>query len=242
MKIVNIKALSESTLKMMYNEIHFLESLRHDNIIGFLGHEEIPRREIKIFMEYMPQSLSALILKRNPTQYYFHKKDIIKGAKGVAEALAYLHHRKIIHRDIKSSNVLLEIDTILDRIQEVRLCDFGVSKALSEDNNAITFTGTNLWVAPEVFDVQFGMAATYDEKIDMWSFGMLLVEMVTLNPPYHGISTQEATQYIRNGIPPSLDAIPEIDSSILNLIYSCLKKLPSQRPSANEVLNILNQL
>lgn len=229
MKIVNIKALSESSLKMMHNEIHFLETLNHENIIGFLGHEEIPRREIKIFMEYMPLSLASIIQKKNAAGSRFHKKDIVKCAKGMAEALAYLHHRKIIHRDIKSSNVLLEMDTVLDRIQEVRLCDFGVSKAMSETTNAITFTGTNLWVAPEVFDVQFGMASTYDEKCDIWSFGMVLVEMVTLNPPYFGISTQEATQNIRNGIPPSLSVNDEVDSSIANLIMSCLKKSPDRK-------------
>eukprot|EP00026_Physarum_polycephalum_P002161 Phypoly_transcript_02166.p1 GENE.Phypoly_transcript_02166~~Phypoly_transcript_02166.p1 ORF type:complete len:914 (+),score=232.60 Phypoly_transcript_02166:171-2912(+) len=240
-KIVNIKSLSEAALKMMHNEIYFLETLHHENIIKFLGHEEIPKREIKIFMEFMPLTLAGIIQKRNTTSYHFNKKDIIKCAKGMAEALSYLHHRKIIHRDIKSSNVLLEIDTTLDRVAEVRLCDFGVSKA-TETAIAITFTGTNLWVAPEVFDVQFGAAASYDEKCDIWSFGMVLVEMVTLNPPYYGISTQEATQHIRNGTPPSLEANQNIEESISNLIYSCLKKVPSERPSANDILSIINQL
>jgi len=240
-KIVNIKSLSEAALKMMHNEIYFLETLQHENIIGFLGHEEIPKREIKIFMEFMPVTLANVIQKRNSTNYNFNKKDLIKCAKGMAEAISYLHHRKVIHRDIKSSNVLLEIDTTLDRIQEVRLCDFGVSKA-TDTAIAITFTGTNLWVAPEIFDVQFGVASSYDEKCDIWSFGMVLVEMVTLNPPYYGMSTTEATQNIRNGVLPSLEVNPNIDESISNLIYSCLKKVPSERPSATDILNTINLL
>jgi len=189
----------------------------------------------------MPLTLANIIQKRNATSHHFNKKDLVKCAKGMAEALSYLHYRKIIHRDIKSSNVLLEIDTTLDRVQEVRLCDFGVSKA-TETAIAITFTGTNLWVAPEVFDVQFGVVSSYDEKCDIWSFGMVLVEMVTLNPPYYGISTTEATQNIRNGIPPPLDANPNVEESISNLIYSCLKKVPSERPSASDILSLLNNL
>jgi len=146
-----------------------------------------------------------------------------------------------VHRDIKSNNVLLEVDADLDRIKEIRLCDFGVSKTLSENVVASTFTGTDLWVAPEVFDVHFGEATEYDEKCDIWSFGMVLVEMVTLRPPYSGLSKQQATKNIRNGIPPDLNIDGVIvDEEIQNLIWSCLKKNPKERLTAEEILDAVS--
>jgi len=242
-KIINIRAMNESALKMMYNELHFLETMQHENIVQFLGHEETPKRELKIFMEYMPLSLSSLIQKRNTTSTYFRTRDVVKCAKGMAKALSYLHQRKIIHRDIKSSNILIEVDVDLDRVKEVRLCDFGVSKALNEASVASTFTGTDLWVAPEILDIHFGTAATYDEKCDIWSFGMVLVEMITLRAPYLGVPQQQALQNVRNGVLPDIHvAGAPKDEDLEQLVISCLKRNPSERLSANQILQKLNDM
>eukprot|EP01111_Echinosteliopsis_oligospora_P008723 TRINITY_DN2469_c0_g1_i2.p1 TRINITY_DN2469_c0_g1~~TRINITY_DN2469_c0_g1_i2.p1 ORF type:complete len:791 (+),score=270.97 TRINITY_DN2469_c0_g1_i2:221-2593(+) len=242
-KVVNIKGMNDTALRMMYNEISLLESLHHENIVKFLGCEEVPRREIKIFMEFLPCSLTSLISKRKETLSYFHKRDVVKVAKAIAKALSYLHGRKIVHRDIKSNNVLVEVDSGLGKIQEVRVCDFGVSKVLQEGSDMATFAGTNLWVAPEIFDVHFGVASSYDEKCDVWSFAMVLVEMVTLNPPYSKITAQQATTNIRNGIPPSLECEGSVvDEKLEALILACLKKNPADRIPFDRVLNLLNDM
>lgn len=243
-KVINIRAMSETALKMTHNELHFLETLQHENIVQFLGHEETPKRELRIFMEYMPLSLTSQIQKRNATSTYFRTRDVVKCAKGMAKALAYLHQKKITHRDIKSSNILVEVDVDLDRIKEIRLCDFGVSKALSEVSVATTFTGTDLWVAPEILDIHFGTNTSYDEKCDIWSFGMVLVEMVTLRPPYVGVPQQQAVQNVRNGILPEIQVAgaPKLDEELEQLILDCLKRNPSERLTANQIVQKLNDM
>jgi len=195
-------------------------------------------------MEYMPLSLTSQIQKRNATATFYRTRDVVKCAKGMAKALAYLHQKKIIHRDIKSNNVLLEVDVDLDRIKEIRLCDFGVSKALGEATVASTFTGTDLWVAPEILDIHFGTNTSYDERCDIWSFGMVLVEMVTLRAPYAGVALQQAMQNVRNGVLPDLqvEGAPKLDEELEQLILGCLKRNPGERLTANQILQKLNDM
>eukprot|EP01113_Clastostelium_recurvatum_P031971 TRINITY_DN4054_c0_g1_i6.p1 TRINITY_DN4054_c0_g1~~TRINITY_DN4054_c0_g1_i6.p1 ORF type:complete len:1058 (-),score=272.77 TRINITY_DN4054_c0_g1_i6:126-3251(-) len=245
-KVVNIKGYNESQLENIKNEILFLSEFRHENIVMLLGHDIVPKRELKIYMELMPNSLSNYIQQKKAEGSRFSRRDVIKIATCLAKALNFLHSKRVIHRDIKSNNVLIEVDNNLDKITEVRLCDFGVSKVLSENTSAATFTGTDLWVAPEVFGVQFSGVKSYDERADIWSYGIVLVEMITQKNPYAGLAPGEAMTRVKDGIPPDYaSGLPDDDSpytEIEDLISRCLRKDPQQRLPADQILSFLAQI
>ena len=136
--------------------------------------------------------------------------------QGLARALHYLHTHPsgvIIHRDLKAQNCLVELSQ--KRIHIIRLCDFGVSKQLLEEaDKAATQIGSDFWMAPEVHE---GKDA-YDEKSDVWSYAMVLLEMLTLEHPYHGVARDVAISHIQRGVQPSLTRYQRKSPKICKLI------------------------
>eukprot|EP00439_Symbiodinium_sp_Y106_P010343 s1596_g1.t1 len=141
----------------------------------------------------------------------FDEPDIASYSRQVLEALHYLHTRKpsILHRDVKTANILLGVDGI------VKLADFGCSKRAS--GNAVhTLRGSVQWMAPEVVNQQ-----PYGRKADIWSFGCVLIEMLTTRPPWGHFETN----------------VPEHASPELRALISCCTRLtPKERPSARQLM------
>eukprot|EP00026_Physarum_polycephalum_P014278 Phypoly_transcript_14773.p1 GENE.Phypoly_transcript_14773~~Phypoly_transcript_14773.p1 ORF type:complete len:312 (+),score=50.25 Phypoly_transcript_14773:2-937(+) len=217
------------------NEITLLESLSHDNIVRYLGHYVTPSQQIRLFMEYYPMSLADLIKKRK-TMPASEAKTI---ARDVAKGLEYLHSQNppVIHRDIKPGNCLIALDP-LERVKVVKITDFDISKALFEGAAAMTCAGTTIYMAPEVFS-----GKPYSIEADVWSFGMMMIEILTQKHPYHQHRNFDVPQLICQGVLPELT--PEIiaDESykqLTDIIYECFKDVKS-RPSAHElVAKLLN--
>jgi serine/threonine protein kinase len=153
----------------------------------------------------------------------------------LAEALSHAHSRGIIHRDLKSANVIITPTGLL------KVLDFGISRRLDSNGeegttrfdqsweSQHTFTGTLPYVAPEVFKGQVA-----DERSDIWSLGVLLYEMVAGRRPFHGATAYELSAAIlREKQPDITQPIPAVMQSILD---KCLNKDPGQRyQSAGEV-------
>ncbi|CAB1346816.1 unnamed protein product, partial [Coregonus sp. 'balchen'] len=103
---------------------------------------------------------------------------LVDWASGIASGMNYLHLHKIIHRDLKSPNVLVtQQDT-------VKISDFGTSKELSDKSTQMSFAGTVAWMAPEVIRNE-----PVSEKVDIWSFGVVLWELLTGEIPYKDVDS-----------------------------------------------------
>jgi serine/threonine protein kinase len=102
------------------------------------------------------------------------KRTII--ALGLAYSLEYFHAKKMIHRDIKSLNVLLDADDY------PKLCDYGMSRTIATDGAMTGGAGTSQWMAPEVLN-----SDPYDEKSDVYSYGILRWEILTSDVPFRGL-------------------------------------------------------
>eukprot|EP01102_Stenamoeba_stenopodia_P006947 TRINITY_DN1945_c0_g2_i1.p1 TRINITY_DN1945_c0_g2~~TRINITY_DN1945_c0_g2_i1.p1 ORF type:complete len:1263 (+),score=303.22 TRINITY_DN1945_c0_g2_i1:187-3975(+) len=146
------------------------------------------------------------------------------------KAIAHLHGLKIIHRDIKGENVLMT------NTGEVKLVDFGVSSQLSSSRSyARSFIGTPYWMSPEVIECQ-NEVTPYDVKCDIWSVGIVAIELAEFKPPHLNLHPMRALMHILKSPPPRLEHKEKWSPEFNKFIESCLVKNPSLRPSATDLL------
>ncbi|KAJ8255305.1 hypothetical protein GJAV_G00203370 [Gymnothorax javanicus] len=155
-------------------DIKHLRKLKHPNIIAFKGVcTQAPC--YCIIMEYCAQGQLYEVLRagRKVTPQL-----LVDWASGIASGMNYLHLHKIIHRDLKSPNVLVTHN------DTVKISDFGTSKELSDKSTKMSFAGTVAWMAPEVIRNE-----PVSEKVDIWSFGVVLWELLTGEIPYKDVDS-----------------------------------------------------
>nr|XP_055071225.1 mitogen-activated protein kinase kinase kinase 13 [Misgurnus anguillicaudatus]XP_055071226.1 mitogen-activated protein kinase kinase kinase 13 [Misgurnus anguillicaudatus]XP_055071227.1 mitogen-activated protein kinase kinase kinase 13 [Misgurnus anguillicaudatus] len=155
-------------------DIKHLRKLKHPNIISFKGVcTQAPC--YCIIMEYCAQGQLYEVLRAGRK---ISPQLLVDWASGIASGMNYLHLHKIIHRDLKSPNVLVtQCDT-------VKISDFGTSKELSDKSTKMSFAGTVAWMAPEVIRNE-----PVSEKVDIWSFGVVLWELLTGEIPYKDVDS-----------------------------------------------------
>ncbi|GLD93812.1 hypothetical protein PINS_up002417 [Pythium insidiosum] len=230
----------ESFLK----EICLMATLTHPRIVEFVGVSWDSLRNLCAVTEFMDRGdlrdvLHGFKLRNNPLKWENHKTMI---ALHIAEALTYLHtlDPKVIHRDLKSKNVLLNSDL------HAKLSDFGISRERHfEETHMTAGIGTSFWIAPEVL-----LGKDYDERADIFSFGVVLSEIDTDDYPYWngdnpnvGNRAQEnmILQMVASGAmrPTFSDDCPP---AILELANKCLKANPEERPTAAEIVHMLQRV
>jgi len=146
--------------------------------------------------------------------------------KCVLDALKYLHKQGQIHRNVKASNILLDLKG------KVYLSDFGVSAILREKPLAKTFTGTPCWMAPEILIEEQG----YNYKADIWSLGITAIELAEGTAPYSELTSMKIIKTIISADPPRLKEESKWDEKFVAFVYDCLQKNPALRPSVPELL------
>ncbi|CAG9316540.1 unnamed protein product [Blepharisma stoltei] len=211
----------------MKKEVSLLRDLNHKNIIKYYQTELSEDLNcIDVMLEYIPGGSLKQILQK----YHHLEETIIKSyGKQLLEGLGYLHANGIVHRDLKSANVLISTKGV------VKLTDFGSSKKFEDLDEQLSksLKGSPYWMAPEVVRRE-----GHTFSADIWSFGCLLIEMFNGSPPWSNYS-RNAKEVLRMiSAPDNFPDIPEqCSNSLHDLICKCLKRNPLARPTAKEILN-----
>ncbi|GAB6023238.1 hypothetical protein CHUAL_008056 [Chamberlinius hualienensis] len=225
-KICELKG--EDDLEDFVVEIEILTECKHRNVVE-LYDSYFYNDKLWMLIEYCGGGAIDSImvdLERPLTE-----KQIKYVCREMCQGLDFLHKHKVIHRDLKAGNVLLTIDG------EVKLADFGVSaKNRSTLQKRDSFIGTPYWMAPEVVQCETFRDNPYDQKVDIWSLGITLIEFAQIEPPNHEMSPMRVLLKIQKSNPPTLDNPAKWSKSFNDFIAKCLNKDPSLRPSTEDLL------
>ncbi|KAK1357772.1 LRR receptor-like serine/threonine-protein kinase FEI 1 [Heracleum sosnowskyi] len=233
--------------RVFERELEILGSVKHINLVNLRGYCRLPIAKLLIY-DYMAMGSLDEILHEHGEDRSLNWNARLRIALGSARGLAYLHHDccpRIIHRDIKSSNILL------DENLEPRVSDFGLAKLLGPESSHTTpvVAGTFGYLAPEF--LQSGMVT---EKSDVYSFGVLLLELVTGRRPTDPTFVKQGLNVVgwmnvlvrENRVEDIVDkrcrdADVETVEAILEVAARCTDADPDERPPMEQVLQLLEQ-
>ncbi|KYQ89266.1 LISK family protein kinase [Tieghemostelium lacteum] len=230
--------------KYLKREVAVLKNIQHPNIVQFIGVYYEPVNHITNFLK----SNSTWIVTEYIAGGDLHERIknlskplplslVIKLSLDIALAMAYLHSRDIIFRDLKSKNILID-----DTSSPIRgkVCDFGFARIVKnkQNNRHLSLVGSDNWMAPEVI-----LGMEYDESADIFSFGILLIEMAVRKK----ISKLEFERSPQNAFEideyKAREMIPEeIPPLFTELIMECIKYDPTMRPTFPNIISTLKQL
>ncbi|XP_069153248.1 leucine-rich repeat receptor-like protein kinase PXL1 [Solanum lycopersicum] len=230
-------------------EVDLLGKLRHRNIVRLLGylHNET---DIMMLSEYMPNgNLGAALHGKEAGKMLIDWLSRYNVALGVAHGLSYLHHDchpPVIHRDVKSNNILLDSDF------EARIADFGLARMMHHKNETVSMiAGSYGYIAPE-----YGYTLKVDEKSDIYSYGVVLLELVTGKMPLDPLFGEsiDIVEWVRRKVnnKASLEALDadvagqckhvhEEMLLVLKIALLCTAKLPKERPSMRDIITMLGE-
>ncbi|XP_076352626.1 serine/threonine-protein kinase PAK 3-like [Tachypleus tridentatus] len=219
--IKQINLSHESKIELYIIEILRLREHKHQNIVNYID-TYLVGEELWIVMEYLSGgSLTDVVTKTS-----MKEKKISRVCRKVLQGLEYLHLNHVIHRDVKSDNILLGTGG------EVKLADFGISAKLTRDrNNRRSRCGTPNWMAPEVVKRN-----RYGPKADIWSLGITAIEMVQGEPPYYGQKEFMVYHLITKIGTPLIIQKKDLSPVFKNFLNKCLEVDASKRCTASELL------
>lgn len=210
----------ETKTDSLENEIGMMDSCKHPNIVTYFGSYMV-ESNLWIVMEFMGGGkLTDMLFSTAMTEplIAYICRELLKGLK-------YLHDENRLHRDIKSDNVLLGSNG------EVKIADFGFCAVVSTSEKRKSMVGTPYWMAPEIIRGQY-----YNCKVDIWSLGILALEMADGEPPCLNLPPLRALFTIATQPAPKLKDPQKWSSTFWEFLALSLEKEPEQRASAERLL------
>ncbi|XP_057525386.1 uncharacterized protein LOC130804801 [Amaranthus tricolor] len=218
------KDYNEGTLLGYKQEICVMRKLRHPNVLLFMG-ACYSQERLAIVTEFLPRGSLFKILHRN--NHVLDQRRRLRMALDVARGMNYLHRRNppIVHRDLKSSNLLV------DKNWNVKVGDFGLSKLKNSTFlTAKSEVGTPQWMAPEVLRND-----PSNEKSDVFSFGVILWELVTVKIPWDNLNALQVVGVV-GFMDRRLDLPEGLDPRISSIIKECWQSKTELRPSFEDII------
>ncbi len=231
--------------KNILNEVKLLNAIHHPFIIKLYDHFW-ENGKLYMKLEFATHGdLSSEIQKRKRVKNKFTYTQVDSVIKQLSSALLYLHEKRIIHRDVKSLNIFISETQDSNGIEQlilghkgrtvVKLGDLGVSRQQSAATSAVeTFYGTPLYASPEICDNK-----PYGRATDLWSFGVLIYEILQLEHPFKGTSILSlAKQICAVKYSPLPESIP---SRYREIVDGLIRFDPNERITADQVGKVINE-
>lgn len=226
-KVLKPERISTDMLKEFAQEVYIMRKIRHKNVVQFIGACTRPPN-LCIVTEFMSRGSLYDFLHRQ--KGVFKLPSLLKVAIDVSKGMNYLHQNNIIHRDLKTANLLM------DENELVKVADFGVARVQTQSGVMTAETGTYRWMAPEVIEHK-----PYDQKADVFSFGIALWELLTGELPYSYLTPlQAAVGVVQKGLRPTIPK--NTHPRISELLQRCWQQDPKERPAFSEIIEILQHI
>ncbi|TMW69756.1 hypothetical protein Poli38472_001912 [Pythium oligandrum] len=217
----------EEAVKNFRREIWVMNSLKHPNIVKLIGASLTPTCYVLV-MEYMPNG-SLYDYLRDKDNFFPHQL-ILTSALDIAVGMNHTHQNNVLQRDLKSKNCLVSEHLV------VKVADFGLARFKYKTYGDYTFVGTPYWAAPEVIRHE-----PYDEKADVYSYAIVLWELVERKDPYEGLNAfQVPLQVANDGLRPA-EFTKSAPLGLDHLMKQCWDSNPNQRPTFEEIAETLNK-
>ena len=235
MKKIDSSEMKDTEKERVQKEVDNMKSMKIPTFIEFYDYESDNDTQ-KIYMEYADQgTLENKIAQMKKDGKDFTTDEIFDYLIDILLALFTLNKKGIVHRDIKSENILLKTENIKDKnVTIAKLSDLGLGRQIEGVSGAYTTCGTAYYVCPEIAAGE----KKYSYNADIWSLGIVLYELITKNKPWFDpkMSTSEFFQFVvDNKYPP----LPEnTDSHLKYLVKIMLKKDPERRPNCEDILSL----
>jgi len=235
----DVSTMSDRASINLNRELTILRKVKHPNLVRFIGVYDVDTRP-KIVTEFCNGGTAYDLLHEGGLLTWDQKLKILLD---VSSAMAYLHSVEppIVHRDLKSLNLLLQNEvTASTDLPIVKVTDFGLARMINAAGNAAQMTknaGTCHWMAPEVFT-----SNSYDTQADVYSFSMIMFEVLCQDIPFYDIAPARLGLVVVQGHRPDMDAVPpDCPQHLMELMVRCWTQDASQRPDFHAIVEILQQ-
>jgi len=230
-----IPQLTEREETNLQREVSIISHINHPKLVKCFGLSFIPGT-FQIVLEYCAGGTLFDLLHNHPdVEFSDSQRQVV--IMGIAQAMEYLHNftPQIIHRDLKSLNVLLA-KLLTENVRPlVKVTDFGFARMREEGGireKMTSHVGTSHWMAPEVTDE----GGHYDEKVDVYSFAIVLYEILCRMIPFAELEGSVVLNNTRAGYRPNLDLVPDIPEFLRVAMIACWAQNPINRPSFAQIV------
>ncbi|KAL9395159.1 hypothetical protein Peur_014444 [Populus x canadensis] len=226
-KVLRGEHLNNKRQSEFDQEVFIMRKVRHKNVVKFIGACTRPP-SLCIITEFMSGGSMYDFLHKQKESLSL--QSLLRVAIDVSKGMHCLHQNNIVHRDLKSANLLMDENGV------AKVADFGVARVQDQTGVMTAETGTYRWMAPEVIEHK-----PYDHKADVFSFGIVLWELLTGKLPYEHLSPlQAAVGVVQQGLRPSIPS--HSHPKLAELLERCWQQDPSLRPDFSEILQLLQQI